>query len=591
MTRNHFLKETFFDRAKIKIKSIFRFFPVWKDLLFLALCIISYQVITIIIQAIPPHRTIEYTSKDLVKTEWSAASGDVDHYQLEIRDTRFFPGSRDRSSGITMVKQATSTEPSYQLKCEHNHSYEFQVAAVSPAGIFSPFSRRSNLLICDQQPPRIELESLPSPAKLRFPSISIRGTFVEPNLESIIVNLDAASIDSSKQTFVARTNLSPGRNHLTLLAKDLAGNTTTRTIELDYAPVSIVSLPTGAKIYWNGNHAYLGIYSGNTPQAFNQAVQGKQVLRLTYPGFNDYYGVIDFSALTKDTYAISLTPFSGVEFAQVKQIVCNDTAIAIGQCSYPFAVDDDLDGNKDLLVGTREGTIALFTNTGTDDNPEFKDYYLLKAGEEPIDAGTHAAPFVVDYNNDGAKDLLVGTGEGYLTFFANRGSSSRPVYGPPVVLKDAQGAEITVGSYCTPQVVDWNGDNKKDLLLGSGEGTLSVYLNQGTDSNPLFSSARPVEADGALLDVGSFAAPFMADWNGDGKQDMLVGDGEGYIHLYLDISTGAEPQLIASGKVKISEEELTVDGSAVPFLVDWDNDGKKELLVGSQQGDIHLVSH
>lgn len=592
MTQNHFLKETFFDRANAGLKSILRYFPVWKELLFLSFVIVAFLVVKIIIDAIqPPYRPAiaEYTNQDLVTTRWSAPSGDVARYQLEIRDTRFFPGARDRG-GITMVKQATSKESEYQLKCEHNHSYMIQVAALSPSGVSSPLSRESNLLICDQQPPRISIQPLPSPAKLRYPSVTIQGTFDEPNLQFITLNGKSASINSAKGTFSASAQLYPGRNRLTLLAVDLAKNTTTETMDLDYAPVNIVSLPTGAKIYWNGNYAYLGIYSGNTPQYFNQATPGKQVLRLTYPGFNDHYRVIDFSQLTTDIYAITLTPFSGISFIRAQQLTSNDQPISVGQHAYPFAVDYDLDGDKDLLVGSKEGTITLFTNSGTDDTPEFKDFNLFKAGDEVISVGANAAPFVVDYNNDGAQDLLVGTGEGYVVLYANQGSSAQPAYGTAVVLRDAQGTEINVGGYCAPFVVDWNGDNKKDLLLGSGEGTLSLCLNEGTDRKPLFSAPGPVEADGAPLDVGSFAAPFAADWNGDGKQDILIGDGDGYIHLYLDISTGTEPKLIAAGLIKINDERIAVDGSAVPFLVDWDNDGRKDLLVGSQEGSVYLFT-
>ena len=70
-----------------------------------------------------------------------------------------------------------------------------------------------------------------------------------------------------------------------------------------------------------------------------------------------------------------------------------------------------------------------------------------------------------------------------------------------------------------------------------------------------------------------------------------MGDGEGYIHLYLNVSKNSEPQLISSGKVKVNDQDLKVDGSAVPFLVDWDNDGRKDLLVGSIEGYIYLFSH
>ena len=591
MTHSHFLKETFLDRVNAVIKSILRYFPVWKDLLFLSFVIIAYLVVTVFIKALPPYaqKTVEYTNKDLVQTVWSSPAGDVERYHLEIRDTRFFPGSRDQG-GITMVKQATSGKPEYQLKCEHNHSYMLSVAAISSTGISSPFSRESNLLICDQQAPRLELEPLPSPAKLRYPSVTIRGTFVEPHLRFITLNGNSADIDPSRGSFTARAHLYPGRNRLTLLAVDLAENITTRTLDLEYAPVSIVSLPTDARIYWNGNYAYLGIYSGNTPQSFNQSTPGKQVLRITYPGFNDHYRVIDFSELTTDIYAITLTPFSGIAFGQARQLTSADQPIAVAQYAYPCAVDYDLDGNKDLLIGSKDGTIALFTNAGTDDRPAFTGSRLLREDDKVISVGTNAAPFVVDYDNDGVQDLLVGNGEGYLTLFINRGSNSQPLYGPAVVLRDTRGAEINVGSYCAPQVVDWNGDNRKDLLLGSGEGTIFLCLNEGTDRKPLFSSPQPLEADGAPIDVGSFAVPFVADWNGDGKQDILIGDGDGYIHLYLDIGTWTAPKLIAAGLVTVNDERIAVDGAAVPFLVDWNNDGRKDLLVGSREGSVYLFT-
>ena len=106
------------------------------------------------------------------------------------------------------------------------------------------------------------------------------------------------------------------------------------------------------------------------------------------------------------------------------------------------------------------------------------------------------------------------------------------------------------------------------------------------------SSPREIEVDGQVLDVGSFAAPFVTDWNGDGNQDVLVGNGDGFIHLYLNVSTTSEPQLMSSGMIQLNDQDLHVEeDSAVPFLVDWNNDGKKELLVGSEQGYIHLFFH
>ncbi len=205
---------------------------------------------------------------------------------------------------------------------------------------------------------------------------------------------------------------------------------------------------------------------------------------------------------------------AGNLFSQVRPLTSNQNDIAIDHCSYPFVVDYDMDGKKDLLIGTKEGTIALFTNTGADANPGFTDHAFLKAGEQTIDVGTHAAPFMVDYNNDGTKDLLVGNGDGGLVYYVNTGSNTQPVFALPISLKDAQKEEISVDSYCTPFVTDWNGDNKKDLLLGSGEGTLSVYLNEGSDGDPLFASPLTVEVEGSPLNCRQFCCPlcYRLEW-------------------------------------------------------------------------------
>ena len=70
-----------------------------------------------------------------------------------------------------------------------------------------------------------------------------------------------------------------------------------------------------------------------------------------------------------------------------------------------------------------------------------------------------------------------------------------------------------------------------------------------------------------------------------------MGDGNGFIHLYLDAGTTGEPEFAAAGMVQLGDQDLKVDeGSAAPFLVDWNNDGKNDLLVGSLHGAIYLIT-
>jgi hypothetical protein len=62
----------------------------------------------------------------------------------------------------------------------------------------------------------------------------------------------------------------------------------------------------------------------------------------------------------------------------------------------------------------------------------------LEAAGKPIDTDVgHAAPFVVDFDGDGVKDLLVGQfGEGILWVYRNVGTNARPKLAAGVKFKD-----------------------------------------------------------------------------------------------------------------------------------------------------------
>ena len=569
------------------MRKITDYFALWHSLLAISLIIMVYLITMHLNEALSCSSMAKYFNQENAHISWPPSKGAVDHYLLEITDTRFLSGTTNKN-GLTTVKHISTKLPSCKIRCEHNHSYSVRVKAVSPSGSSSAYSEESVLFICDRKEPEITPTPLPSPKKVRSSTYSITGSFEEPNLSSITVNGETASINPVDKSFEAGVILKPGENQIDILANDLAENTTARSLSLNYTPLTILSLPIDARIYWNGNYAYHGIYSGNTPKSYNQAVEGKQIVRLTYPGFNDYYGIIDFSDLSKDTYTISLNPFLKIDLSKIISIKSDGKEIDMGTYSHPFVVDYNLDGKKDLLIGNKEGKIALFINTGIEKNPAFSGYHFLKADGKDIDAGTHAAPFMADYNNDGASDLLIGNGEGFLLYYANQGSNTHPVFVSSLFLKDAQGLPIAVDSHCKPFVVDLNGDNKKDLLLGSGSGTLSLYLNQGSDSDPLFSPPLPIEADGKELVLGSHASPFVADLNGDGIKDLLVGDGEGSVHVYHGSIIDEKLQFIKGEKVQINGQEMMLEGSSVPFLIDWNQDAKKELLLGND-GKIYLA--
>src|ERR1700682_3406146 len=80
-------------------------------------------------------------------------------------------------------------------------------------------------------------------------------------------------------------------------------------------------------------------------------------------------------------------------------------------CTRPFAVDWGSDGKLDLIAGNSAGTYYWFKGRGKGKfapTPE-----LLMSGAKPLKLpGAHSDPFVIDWDGDGALDLLSGCSDG-----------------------------------------------------------------------------------------------------------------------------------------------------------------------------------
>ena len=76
-----------------------------------------------------------------------------------------------------------------------------------------------------------------------------------------------------------------------------------------------------------------------------------------------------------------------------------------------------------------------------------------------------------------------------------------------------------------PSVVDIDSDGDLDLFVGDLKGHTYFFENEGTRENPIFSSKKK-NAFG-LADVGGFASPEFIDIDGDGDQDIFIGNRAG----------------------------------------------------------------
>ena len=83
-------------------------------------------------------------------------------------------------------------------------------------------------------------------------------------------------------------------------------------------------------------------------------------------------------------------------------------------------------------------------------------------------------------------------------------SGDPPSFEPGVRIKDGNG-DIGAGTmvmYSAPHVVDWNDDGNKDLLIGIFlGGNVLLYLNEGTNNSPAFTTSSKIQADGNDLSV------------------------------------------------------------------------------------------
>lgn len=231
-------------------------------------------------------------------------------------------------------------------------------------------------------------------------------------------------------------------------------------------------------------------------------------------------------------------------FHDPRPVLQERATLYAGSLAVPCVVDWDGDGVHDLVAGNSEGRLLFFGNRGTDRDPAFGRGEPLSAGGEPI----HVQP-------------------GY---------------------HGIQGPFETRWGYTCPRVADWNGDGLPDVLLSGATARHELLLNTGARGAPRLAAPAPLYCDGLELHgtwrvrpgtarIGGRMAYVMQDdanalhlyWRIDDRNvedggRLLMEDGTPITSHRPDGAEGPGQR----GRAKIS-------------IADWDGDGTLDLLLGT----------
>jgi hypothetical protein len=191
----------------------------------------------------------------------------------------------------------------------------------------------------------------------------------------------------------------------------------------------------------------------------------------------------------------------------------------------------------------------------------------------------------VDWNDDGKKDILTGENSGNIRIYLNTGTDAAPAFSGYTLLQVA-GSTFDSGYYSWIHVTDWNNDTLPDVLCGESYGTIYLLLNEGKPGAPLFNSTRKLMSGSATLDVGSRSSPTVVDWNGDGKKDLLSGNSSGQIYYFENTGTDSDPVFGGFTPLYVGGSLLDVGYDAHPDVADWNNDGVMDIITGEFYGNV-----
>lgn len=324
-------------------------------------------------------------------------------------------------------------------------------------------------------------------------------------------------------------------------------------------------------------------------------------------------------------------------YAAGRQLMVGGAALKMDLCMItPTAVDFDGDGDLDLVVGDEDGRVAFIEHTGTltSGMPQFLPPRYFRQYAQDVKFGALATPYSFDWDGDGLEDIITGNTAGYIGFIKNLGGNP-PRWAAPVYLSaggrlirelagpngSIQGPAEEKWGYSILSVADWDHDGLPDIITNGIWGKVVWYKNIGTRTAPQLAPAQPLEVvPGAKSPKPAWnwwnpqgrefvtqwrTTPQVIDWNGDGLNDLVMLDHEGYLAFFerkrgpggaLSLALGqrvfwgegasvfnsnGQPTKKESGLLRMNDGVAGRSGRRTFCIADWDGDGQLDILANS----------